>query len=112
MTCFLLPLRSPSPVLARVPPVPSSHRSPSSPSLTKLHPQLFYYGGEQLSQQRAEQQLGTQLVALQVLGRGLDDLRAGRFLAEPRRGPESRGRAEQRQGPGSGDLGVRRRARS
>ncbi|KAM9055860.1 transmembrane protein 191C isoform 2-T3 [Megaptera novaeangliae] len=29
------------------------------------HPQLFYYGGEQLSQQRAEQQLGTQLVALQ-----------------------------------------------
>ncbi|XP_061241590.1 transmembrane protein 191C isoform X5 [Bos javanicus] len=29
------------------------------------HPQLFYYGGEQLSQQRAEQQLGTQLAALQ-----------------------------------------------
>uniref|UniRef100_A0ABI8AEK1 Transmembrane protein 191C n=1 Tax=Felis catus TaxID=9685 RepID=A0ABI8AEK1_FELCA len=26
---------------------------------------LFYYGGEQLSQQRAEQQLGTQLMALQ-----------------------------------------------
>ncbi|XP_074212849.1 transmembrane protein 191C isoform X5 [Camelus bactrianus] len=32
----------------------------------KRHPQLFYYGGEQLSQQRAEQQLGTQMVALQV----------------------------------------------
>ncbi|EDL77883.1 rCG36771, isoform CRA_b [Rattus norvegicus] len=34
----------------------------------ELSSQLFYYGGEQLSQQRAEQQLGTQLVALQVLG--------------------------------------------
>uniref|UniRef100_A0A8C0DKB6 Transmembrane protein 191C n=1 Tax=Balaenoptera musculus TaxID=9771 RepID=A0A8C0DKB6_BALMU len=31
----------------------------------ELSSQLFYYGGEQLSQQRAEQQLGTQLVALQ-----------------------------------------------
>lgn len=36
----------------------------------ELSSQLFYYGGEQLSQQRAEQQLGNQLVALQVLGRG------------------------------------------
>ncbi|XP_031219128.1 transmembrane protein 191C isoform X3 [Mastomys coucha] len=33
----------------------------------ELSSQLFYYGGEQLSQQRAEQQLGTQLVKLQVL---------------------------------------------
>ncbi|XP_040607076.1 transmembrane protein 191C isoform X1 [Mesocricetus auratus] len=33
----------------------------------ELSSQLFYYGGEQLSQQRAEQQLGTQLLALQVL---------------------------------------------
>ncbi|XP_074212851.1 transmembrane protein 191C isoform X7 [Camelus bactrianus] len=32
----------------------------------ELSSQLFYYGGEQLSQQRAEQQLGTQMVALQV----------------------------------------------
>ncbi|XP_047618606.1 transmembrane protein 191C [Phacochoerus africanus] len=31
----------------------------------ELSSQLFYYGGEQLSQQRAEQQLGAQLVALQ-----------------------------------------------
>ncbi|CAI9157431.1 unnamed protein product [Rangifer tarandus platyrhynchus] len=31
----------------------------------ELSSQLFYYGGEQLSQQRAEQQLGTQLAALQ-----------------------------------------------
>ncbi|XP_021543615.1 transmembrane protein 191C [Neomonachus schauinslandi] len=31
----------------------------------ELSSQLFYYGGEQLSQQRAEQQLGTQLMALQ-----------------------------------------------
>ncbi|XP_049722981.1 LOW QUALITY PROTEIN: transmembrane protein 191C [Elephas maximus indicus] len=31
----------------------------------ELSSQLFYYGGEQLSQQRAEQQMGTQLVALQ-----------------------------------------------
>ncbi|XP_004592102.2 transmembrane protein 191C isoform X1 [Ochotona princeps] len=31
----------------------------------ELSSQLFYYGGEQPSQQRAEQQLGTQLVALQ-----------------------------------------------
>ncbi|XP_072809144.1 transmembrane protein 191C isoform X2 [Vicugna pacos] len=31
----------------------------------ELSSQLFYYGGEQLSQQRAEQQLGTQMVALQ-----------------------------------------------
>ncbi|XP_059975372.1 transmembrane protein 191C [Mesoplodon densirostris] len=31
----------------------------------ELSSQLFYYGGEQLSQQRAEQQPGTQLVALQ-----------------------------------------------
>uniref|UniRef100_A0A8C3W4B5 Transmembrane protein 191C n=1 Tax=Catagonus wagneri TaxID=51154 RepID=A0A8C3W4B5_9CETA len=31
----------------------------------ELSSQLFYYGGEQLSQQRAEQELGTQLVALQ-----------------------------------------------
>ncbi|KAM4827062.1 transmembrane protein 191C [Thomomys bottae] len=31
----------------------------------ELSSQLFYYGGEQLSQQRAEQQLETQLVALQ-----------------------------------------------
>ncbi|KAM7050393.1 transmembrane protein 191C [Molossus nigricans] len=31
----------------------------------ELSSQLFYYGGEQLSQQRAEQQLGTQLLALQ-----------------------------------------------
>ena len=36
-------------------------------ALTKPHPQLFYYGGDQLSRQRAEQQLGTQLLALQVL---------------------------------------------
>ncbi|XP_031219130.1 transmembrane protein 191C isoform X5 [Mastomys coucha] len=33
----------------------------------ELSSQLFYYGGEQLSQQRAEQQLGTQLVKLQEL---------------------------------------------
>ncbi|XP_020016339.1 transmembrane protein 191C [Castor canadensis] len=31
----------------------------------ELSSQLFYYGGEQLSQQRAEQQQGTQLAALQ-----------------------------------------------
>ncbi|KAM9194547.1 transmembrane protein 191C isoform 2-T2 [Dugong dugon] len=31
----------------------------------ELSSQLFYYGGEQLSQQRAEQQIGTQLVAQQ-----------------------------------------------
>ncbi|XP_068846426.1 transmembrane protein 191C [Capricornis sumatraensis] len=31
----------------------------------ELSSQLFYYGGEQRSQQRAEQQLGTQLAALQ-----------------------------------------------
>ncbi|XP_077016402.1 transmembrane protein 191C isoform X2 [Tamandua tetradactyla] len=31
----------------------------------ELSSQLFYYGGEQLSQQRAEQQLGAQLAALQ-----------------------------------------------
>uniref|UniRef100_A0A8C0PNE2 Transmembrane protein 191C n=2 Tax=Canis lupus familiaris TaxID=9615 RepID=A0A8C0PNE2_CANLF len=31
----------------------------------ELSSQLFYYGGEQLSQQHAEQQLGTQLMALQ-----------------------------------------------
>ncbi|XP_006993107.1 transmembrane protein 191C isoform X2 [Peromyscus maniculatus bairdii] len=31
----------------------------------ELSSQLFYYGGEQLSQQRADQQLGTQLLALQ-----------------------------------------------
>ncbi|XP_058388038.1 transmembrane protein 191C [Diceros bicornis minor] len=31
----------------------------------ELSSQLFYYGGEQLSQQRAEQQLGAQLVELQ-----------------------------------------------
>ncbi|XP_023383929.1 transmembrane protein 191C [Pteropus vampyrus] len=31
----------------------------------ELSSQLFYYGGEQLSQQRAEQQLGAQLMALQ-----------------------------------------------
>ncbi|XP_032731859.1 transmembrane protein 191C [Lontra canadensis] len=31
----------------------------------ELSSQLFYYGGEQLSQQRAEQRLGTQLMALQ-----------------------------------------------
>ncbi|XP_064433749.1 transmembrane protein 191C [Mirounga angustirostris] len=31
----------------------------------ELSSQLFYYGGEQLSQQRTEQQLGTQLMALQ-----------------------------------------------
>ncbi|XP_059133426.1 transmembrane protein 191C [Peromyscus eremicus] len=31
----------------------------------ELSSQLFYYGGEQLSQQRADQQLGTQLMALQ-----------------------------------------------
>ncbi|XP_034844973.1 transmembrane protein 191C [Mirounga leonina] len=31
----------------------------------ELSSQLFYYGGEHLSQQRAEQQLGTQLMALQ-----------------------------------------------
>ncbi|GAB1300058.1 Transmembrane protein 191C [Apodemus speciosus] len=37
----------------------------SQPSTHEFGPQLFYYGGEQLSQQRAEQQLGTQLVALQ-----------------------------------------------
>uniref|UniRef100_A0A8D1N3X4 Transmembrane protein 191C n=1 Tax=Sus scrofa TaxID=9823 RepID=A0A8D1N3X4_PIG len=43
----------------------------------KPHPQLFYYGGEQLSQQRAEQQLGAQLVALQVLGWGLEGRRGG-----------------------------------
>nr|XP_042114913.1 transmembrane protein 191C isoform X5 [Peromyscus maniculatus bairdii] len=33
----------------------------------ELSSQLFYYGGEQLSQQRADQQLGTQLLALQEL---------------------------------------------
>ncbi|XP_024619720.1 transmembrane protein 191C [Neophocaena asiaeorientalis asiaeorientalis] len=37
---------------------------PASPALTSPTPQLFYYG-EQLSPQRAERQLGTQLVALQ-----------------------------------------------
>ncbi|XP_034498773.1 transmembrane protein 191C isoform X2 [Ailuropoda melanoleuca] len=31
----------------------------------ELSSQLFYYGGEQLSRQRSEQQLGTQLMALQ-----------------------------------------------
>ncbi|XP_044096991.1 transmembrane protein 191C [Neovison vison] len=31
----------------------------------ELSSQLFYYGGEQLNQQRAEQRLGTQLMALQ-----------------------------------------------
>ncbi|KAM5312638.1 transmembrane protein 191C isoform 2-T2 [Glossophaga mutica] len=31
----------------------------------ELSSQLFYYGGDQLSRQRAEQQLGTQLLALQ-----------------------------------------------
>ncbi|XP_006894623.1 PREDICTED: putative ciliary rootlet coiled-coil protein-like 2 protein-like [Elephantulus edwardii] len=31
----------------------------------ELSSQLFYYGGEQLNQQRAEQQIGTQLVELQ-----------------------------------------------
>ncbi|XP_032166627.1 transmembrane protein 191C isoform X11 [Mustela erminea] len=31
----------------------------------ELSSQLFYYGGEQLSQQRADQRLGTQLMALQ-----------------------------------------------
>nr|BAC25494.1 unnamed protein product [Mus musculus] len=40
------------------------------PGTHEFGPQLFYYGGEQLSQQRAEEQLGNQLVALQVLGRG------------------------------------------
>ncbi|XP_053758301.1 transmembrane protein 191C isoform X5 [Panthera pardus] len=35
----------------------------------ELSSQLFYYGGEQLSQQRAEQQLGTQLMALQGVQR-------------------------------------------
>ncbi|XP_028341072.1 transmembrane protein 191C [Physeter macrocephalus] len=38
--------------------------APQTPP-SQAPPQLFYYGGEQLSQQRAEQQLGTQLVALQ-----------------------------------------------
>ncbi|XP_061025969.1 transmembrane protein 191C isoform X4 [Eubalaena glacialis] len=42
-----------------------SSQKPRKPRPHKPHPQLFYYGGEQLSQQRAEQQLGTQLVALQ-----------------------------------------------
>ncbi|XP_036050949.1 transmembrane protein 191C isoform X3 [Onychomys torridus] len=40
---------------------PKSHK----PGTHKLRSQLFYYGGEQLSQQRADQQLGTQLMALQ-----------------------------------------------
>ncbi|XP_042114910.1 transmembrane protein 191C isoform X1 [Peromyscus maniculatus bairdii] len=35
------------------------------PGTHTLRSQLFYYGGEQLSQQRADQQLGTQLLALQ-----------------------------------------------
>nr|XP_042114912.1 transmembrane protein 191C isoform X4 [Peromyscus maniculatus bairdii] len=37
------------------------------PGTHTLRSQLFYYGGEQLSQQRADQQLGTQLLALQEL---------------------------------------------
>ncbi|XP_037065842.1 transmembrane protein 191C isoform X3 [Peromyscus leucopus] len=40
---------------------PKSHK----PGTHTLRSQLFYYGGEQLSQQRADQQLGTQLMALQ-----------------------------------------------
>ncbi|OBS63509.1 hypothetical protein A6R68_07917 [Neotoma lepida] len=40
---------------------PQSHK----PGTHKLRSQLFYYGGEQLSQQRADQELGTQLMALQ-----------------------------------------------
>lgn len=63
---------SPCPVSAPFLP-PNIHPAPrisANSALTKLHPQLFYYGGEQLSQQRAEQQLGAQLMALQVLGWG------------------------------------------
>ncbi|KAK2505802.1 hypothetical protein MC885_004014 [Smutsia gigantea] len=43
------------------------HPSPQEPSARphKPHPQLFYYGGDRLSQQRAERHLGTQLMALQ-----------------------------------------------
>ncbi|XP_004843380.1 transmembrane protein 191C-like isoform X5 [Heterocephalus glaber] len=41
-----------------------SHRQLQD-QLEELSSQLFYYGGEQLSQQRAEQQVGTHLVELQ-----------------------------------------------
>ncbi|XP_021112786.1 transmembrane protein 191C-like isoform X2 [Heterocephalus glaber] len=43
-----------------------SHRQLQD-QLEELSSQLFYYGGEQLSQQRAEQQVGTHLVELQRL---------------------------------------------
>lgn len=97
------------------PKISPAPRSPVNPSVTKFHPQLFYYGGEQLSQQRAEQQLGTQLVALQVLGRG-HDLRAERFPAGPPAGSYRQGPWRPRQGgesraqagllhPGSGGVG-------
>ncbi|XP_045881306.1 transmembrane protein 191C isoform X3 [Meles meles] len=42
----------------------------------ELSSQLFYYGGEQLSQQRAEQRLGTQLTALQKQLELVEDKRA------------------------------------
>ncbi|XP_073646494.1 transmembrane protein 191C isoform X2 [Tursiops truncatus] len=67
-----LPLGSPTlvpvPISAASPPprIIPTPRSPASPALTSPTPQLFYYG-EQLSPQRAERQLGTQLVALQEL---------------------------------------------
>ncbi|XP_059749615.1 transmembrane protein 191C isoform X3 [Balaenoptera ricei] len=67
-----LPLGSPTlvpaPISAASPPprvISPPTQKPRKPRPHKPHPQLFYYGGEQLSQQRAEQQLGTQLVALQ-----------------------------------------------
>ncbi|XP_032166625.1 transmembrane protein 191C isoform X9 [Mustela erminea] len=55
----------------------------------ELSSQLFYYGGEQLSQQRADQRLGTQLMALQVV-----------WVGPPR--------SERRRGRGHNDLGARR----
>lgn len=77
-----LPLGSPTlvpvPISAASPPprIIPTPRSPASPALTSPTPQLFYYG-EQLSPQRAERQLGTQLVALQVLGWGPEGRSAG-----------------------------------
>ncbi|XP_074212850.1 transmembrane protein 191C isoform X6 [Camelus bactrianus] len=91
----------------------------------KRHPQLFYYGGEQLSQQRAEQQLGTQMVALQELqgkvmeaAAALDASRGGleQCDSQPRRGQDCAGSlmeevakadCENRLFGGAGATGIR-----
>lgn len=73
------PLRLPP---SLCPPKVPHLKRPRKSHLHKPRPQLFYYGGEQRSQQRAEQQLGTQLVALQVLGRNPE----GRTGAERKSG--------------------------